>query len=514
MQVVIRYATLAIISLLCASAAAQVEPANTFGLDAGEHAVGFRLLEDDDRSRTVTGGSRGAVHPRPIRTYLWYPAQASRRSQPVRFGRYAALADDDVWPSEIAGELRERLEYSNGPLARSLPAPGFAALLQRPMRAVENAEPLAGPFPLIVIGLGLYYESPITFAATAEYLASRGFAVATAPLVGTHTAIVRLDVVDLETQMRDLEFVIARSRQFPFVDQERLGVVGFDQGGMAGVVLAMRNRDVDAFVSLDSGIQYPHESGLPRSSPHYDPRSLRVPWLHAAVQRNEPAPSAGATSLYDEAVHADRFWLRIEGLGHADFTSYALVDGRGEASGYWGPVTPARAAGHRAVMEYVRHFFGVYLAASDVSSALLDQALRQPLPETGMTLEHRAAAPAPITYDEVVRKIVRGEGDQAVAELRLLAASEPTHPMLTEFSLGRLCISLLYTWNLPEQALPLVEFGADLYPSSARGKVMLGQTYAMLGNVPAAIGAYEEALALLPGNPEITALLERLRDQR
>ena len=188
MQPIIRYATLALLSLLFGSALAQVDSASTFGLEPGEHAVGFRLLEDDDRSRAVTGGSRGAVHPRPIRTYLWYPAQASRRSQPLRFGRYAALADEDVWPSEIAGELRERLKYANGPLARSLPAPSFAALLERPMRAVENAEPLAGPFPLIVIGLGLYYESPITFAATAEYLAGRGFVVATAPLVGTHTA--------------------------------------------------------------------------------------------------------------------------------------------------------------------------------------------------------------------------------------------------------------------------------------------------------------------------------------
>ena len=160
MQPIFRYATLALLSLLFRSALAQVDSTSTFGLEPGEHAVGFRLLEDDDRSRAVTGGSRGAVHPRPIRIYLWYPAQTSRRSQPLRFGRYAALADEDVWPSEIAGELRERLKYSNGPLARSLPAPSFAALLERPMRAVENAEPVAGPFPLIVIGLGLYYESP------------------------------------------------------------------------------------------------------------------------------------------------------------------------------------------------------------------------------------------------------------------------------------------------------------------------------------------------------------------
>ncbi len=303
------------------------------------------------------------------------------------------------------------------------------------MRAVEDAAPQRGPFPLIVIGLGLYYESPVTFSTTAEYLAGRGFVVATAPLVGTHVPIVKLDVQDLETQIRDLEFAIARARQFPFVDRERLGVIGFDQGGMAGIVLAMRNRDVDAYVSLDSGIQYPHASGLPRSSPHFDALALRAPWLHAAGRADQP-PSPEAKSLFDEAVHAERYWLRIESLGHADYTSYALVEGRGEVAGYWAAVTPARAATHRAVMEYVRHFFAAHLTASEVSLALLDQALRGPLPDAGMTLEHRAPSSAPIGYDELVRKVVEGRADEAVAELRTLHATAPEHPLLTEFNLG------------------------------------------------------------------------------
>jgi len=251
----------------------------------------------------------------------------------MQFGRYAQLATDDVWPEDIAPGLRQRLQFANGPLARSLSKTSYSALLARPVRAVENAAPLAGPFPLIVIGLGLYYESPITFATTAEYLAGRGFVVATAPLVGTRTALVRLDVTDLETQMRDLELVIARARQFSFVDAERLGVLGFDQGGMAGVVLAMRNRDVDAFVSLDSGIQYPHASRLPRSSPHYDPLALRVPWLHAASRADGPPRADGGQSLFDQAVHSERYWLRIQDLGHADFTSYALVEAEAMSPG-------------------------------------------------------------------------------------------------------------------------------------------------------------------------------------
>src|SRR5579863_1380764 len=166
-------------------------------------------------------------------------------------------------------------------MGRSLDPAAFEALLQRPMLAAENAKPAAGRFPLIAFGEGLYYESPIAFAALGEFLAGRGFVVVTTPLVGTNSTVVRNDAQDLETQVRDLEFAIARARQLPFVSGDRLGVLGFDQGGMAGVLLAMRNPDVDAFASLDSGIVYPHPSGLPQASPSYDAAALLVPWLQA-----------------------------------------------------------------------------------------------------------------------------------------------------------------------------------------------------------------------------------------
>src|SRR6516225_2496181 len=248
-------------TLLMSVAASAQQPTNVgdrFGLAPGPHAVGFRLLVEEDRSRYVSASDGTGTHARPIRVYVWYPAKAA--STPMRFGRYAALADDDVWPAEISGYSREVLKFSRGPLARSLDPAAFEALLQRPMLAAENARPAAGRFPLIAIGQGLYYESPIAFAALGEFLAGHGFVVVTTPLVGTNSTVVRNDAQDLETQLRDLEFAIARARLLPFVSGDRLGVLGFDQGGMAGVLLAMRNRDVDAFAAVDSGIFYPHPS--------------------------------------------------------------------------------------------------------------------------------------------------------------------------------------------------------------------------------------------------------------
>ena len=131
-----------------------------------------------------------------------------------------------------------------------------------------------------------------------------------------------------------------------------------------------------------------------------------------------------------------------------------------------------------------------------------------------MTLEHRPATQAPISYDELVQQLISGRTDEAIAALRSLAAGSPDDALLTEESLGRLCVSLLYTWNLAQQALPLVEFSLELYPSSGGGKGLLAETQIALRNYPAAIAVYEDLVAQFPGEPSLVSRLEWLRSQR
>ena len=453
-------------SLLFVNAVARAQVAgasNAFRLEPGSYAVGFRLLADEDRSRGITGGVASTTHPRPIRTYLWYPTRAT--AQPMRFARYAALADDDVWPADIAGSLRSTLKYSRRPLARSLDSTTFEALLRQPVTAVEDAKPADGRFPLIVIGPGLYYESSINYAVWGEYLAARGFVVATAPLVGANSPLVRIDAEDLETEVADLEFVIARARTLPFVSPDKLGVVGFDMGGMAGLLMTMRNRDIDAFVSLDSGILFRHPTGLPRISPGYDPAALRVPWLHAT---GRPAPPGSQEkSLFETATYAERYLLVVEGMDHASFTSDGAIDGRQAMPNYWGPSTPAGFEGLRAVRQYVFNFLSAFLGGDADGRAFLSRAPAQAVTSPKITLEHSPAAPPSITYEEFVAAVVAGRGHEAVARLRAVAAVEPSHPLLQLASLQRLSVTLLFTWGLGEEAIPVIEFMNERYPSPA-----------------------------------------------
>jgi dienelactone hydrolase len=484
------------------------------GPESGEYSVGFQLLEEVDTSRMVTGGaSPSSAHPRPIRIYMWYPAKDSEHAKPMLFGRYAELANEDIWAAEIAGSISTALKYSNKVLARSLGSDRFEQLLRQPVGAIETAPALNGPFPLIIIGQGLYYESPIAFAALAEYLAGWGFVVATSPLTGTNSPIVRMNVRDLETYVRDLEYVITRSRGLPFVSQDKLGVFGFDMGGMAGLILTMRNADVDAFASVSSGILYENPEGIPQESPSYDPLSLRVPWLHSVpVYWVKPADSQ-AKSLFDSASHSDRYLLLTNGLGHVDYTSYALIEGRSAMSGYWAASNPAIRDEHNTVDQYVSRFFTAFLKQDSNSLAFLSQDPKHAYAGSTMTLQHRPATPDSITYEEFVQAIVAGQADRAIERVRLLKIKEPDHILLNESYLERLVWSLRDTWGLTGYLIPVINFIVELFPESQGAQQMLAEGYISVGDYPSAIEVYKKLLEKTPKNQYIKTRLEWLQGQ-
>jgi hypothetical protein len=463
----------------------EVTEAEAYGLDPGPFSVGFQLVEERDASRSVTAGNGSATHPRPLRVYVWYPAE--RAAPTMRFGRYAELAEGDIWSAEIAGTESEKLKYANRPLARSLGADGFSALLRKSVLAAENAAPSAGPFPLIVLGVGLYYESPTTFAALGEYLAGRGFVVASAPLMGTNSPVARVVETDLETQVRDLEQVIARARELPFVSRDLLGVLGFDVGGMAGLILTMRSVDVDAYASIGSGLLFEHQSGLPRIAHGYDPLALRVPWFHADRAQNAlPPPNSNQESLFAQATRSDRYLLLIENMDHFDFTSDALVAGPNAMVGYWPPSTPARAASSRTVARYVQRFFAATLAQDRDSRAFLAQAPDDSIPGRKVTIEHRDAMPSSITYEQFIDAVVAGRAAEAIRDLRAAEAVEPNHFMLQQNNLDRAIMSLVFTWGLARETVPVIEFMAERYPSP-RAQGLLAEAYALADDTSAAI---------------------------
>ena len=285
------------------------------GLEASDGAVGFQWLDESDGSRLSP--AKRATHSRGQSVFI---------SGTQRLG---------VGVRSFSGATLSRLRRRMAEADRRRHA-GRAHLFERRTRTLDGSAELRGaasasgsrrrkretaarPIPADCHRRRHLLRITDRVLRARRIPRGRGFVVATTPLSGTSSPLVRVEADDLETQARDLEFVIERVRRFAFVSPERFGVLGFDMGGMVGVILAMRNPDVDAFASLDAGILYPHSSGLPASSPSYNPLALRVPWLHVTeTQRATPSPGSDAPSLFERAVLANRYLMTIDGIGHEE----------------------------------------------------------------------------------------------------------------------------------------------------------------------------------------------------
>jgi dienelactone hydrolase len=504
-----------VLTSVCLTAAASTPPPAWNGLEGGPFEVGFRLVDEIDLARSVRADSTaGATVPRPLRIYLWYPAaSATGQAAPMTFSRYAALANTDVWPASILGPARERTAFSRRPLARSLSPEDLAGLLALPVAAREGAAAAPGQFPVVVVGQGLYYESPVGQAMLCELLASHGFVVVTTPLVGTDSPLVQLNVIDLETQVRDMEAALARARQEPFASPDALAALGHDMGAMAALVLAMRNPAVDGLVTLDAAVLYGHPSGIPIDSPDYDPARLRVPWLHATQRRfgTRPEDHEGP-DLFAEALAADRYLLLTEGLDHSDFTSFALIPNRRSMVAYWPTPAPDAPERYRALCRYIVGFLKASLKADPEARALLTRDPEEVAPGFGFTLEHRAAASSQPTYSDFLNTLLTGDLERARSIASTLAKAEPDGRLLDEAVLKRLGYHLMTSWQLDDEGILVLTLNTELHPESVDARNSLGKGFLLEDNLDAAAPVFRKVLEMDPENAEATLYLSRIEE--
>ena len=91
---------------------------------------------------------------------------------------------------------------------------------------------------------------------------------------------------DMETQARDIEFLISEGSKYPQVDQVMIATMGFSFGGWSHVLGQMRNAKIKEIVSLDGSSIYQYATL--KKSPFAIIEKVEVPFLHMA-QKDIPA---------------------------------------------------------------------------------------------------------------------------------------------------------------------------------------------------------------------------------
>ena len=149
---------LGLAACLPAPAAAQAPPL-WGGLRPGPHAVGYRVewIRDTARAWDDCAG------PRPIQASLWYPAGARAGAPRMRLRDYAhLLGAPEGRPLRTDAERRaaeRRALAVPGP--PGTPGARYDTLMALEALAGHAAAAAPGRFPVVVLGTGWSYESPL-----------------------------------------------------------------------------------------------------------------------------------------------------------------------------------------------------------------------------------------------------------------------------------------------------------------------------------------------------------------
>lgn len=470
-------------------------------LPAGRFTPGFQLIGASDASRSFPAIDGKSVARRPIRIYVWYPAKKSTDER-LRLDDYVRMAREDFRPAMLPVPLAEGIEAGN-----------LKALLDSSAGAVRGAAAGPGKYPILVLGQGLFYESPLSHFVLCEFLASHGYVVATSPLLGTQYRLANLNVEDLETEVRDMEFVLATARALPFAEPDKIGIIGYDLGGMAGLVMSMRNPDVGCFLSLDSGILDRHDSGLPNSHPQYSEARFRIPWMHmtqARLIRPEKERSA-SPSLFERKAFGASYLVHVPTSNHGGFSSYAALGITGAVPGYWGPSEIDPKPVHEAICRTSLAFFDCCLKQDGSGLEKLLLAGPSAGPEKPvLKVEWKKGRPAPPSEAELIHLIIEKGMSEAGPVIDRIRADHPGLHLIDESVLNWLGRHFLYWWGRKVEAIGIFELNASLCPGSWRAHDSLGGAYAEWGRREEAIRSYRKSLELNPENSNARAALERL----
>lgn len=471
------------------------------GLAAGPFTPGFTLIETSDASRSFPDPDGRGATARPMRIYLWYPAGPTSAPR-LKFDDYVLSALGDLRPAALPV-----------PLAKGLAPAALRDLRAASTEAVRDAAPATGRFPVLVFGQGLFFESPVANFLLCEYLASHGYVVAACPLRGTFTRLVNLSVEDIETEVRDMEFAAAEAGRMPGADPARTGVIGFDLGGMAGLLMAMRDLRVDAFLSLDSGILDRHYTGSPATHPQYREERFRVPWMHMTQARFiRAAPDRSATpSLFERKAYGPSYIVHVPTPNHGDFSSYGALGIASVGPGYWSaPLGDGARPLYERLGATALAFCDAWLKGDHGDLDALVRAGARSADGTTFRIEYKEGRPAPPSEAALVDLIIERGPAAARPEIERLREAHPGVTLIAESVLDWLGAHFQYWWGREDEAVGVFELEAQLYPGSWSAHASLGEAFAAGGRTDEAVRCFKKALELDPKNEAVRAALEKL----
>ena len=482
-------------------------------LKNGTYTVGFNhyLAYDSTRTYQRIYDWNNQHIPRPISVSMWYPSKETPNSKDALkvLDYMEILKEEEEWEYLPNEHILNWFYYSN--------TPSNQKHLTESCTAFMNPEPANDKFPVVIYAPS-YQASSIENFALCEYLASHGYIVISSPSRGTDNRFLEGGTErDMETQARDIEFLIREIARMPAADTEHIASMGFSFGGLSNVLVQMRNGNIKAIVSLDGSIKYQYPTL--QKSPFFKLDRFNVPFIHMAqkdipqhvLEEDKIKPELNTQfEFFDSLLYSQAYQLKFHDLTHAYFSTLGVLfqtrDLRQDKS------DAAIMRSYRWVAKYSLKFLDAFLKNDSTAQAFMDRPPADNEVSKGLvSLTSKFPKQGPFTFQDFNE--LAAQADYGLLE-EMYEAIRLKHPSLElpEGRLNNLGLQLAFNPQTSQQGINVFHLATYIYPNSANLYDSLAEAYLFMGEQELAILNFKKSLELDAQNQNAIDRLQQLTE--
>jgi len=483
-------------------------------LNSGKYKVGFKHYAAVDSTRTyqIKNDFNNQFINRPIPISIWYPAtiKNSNSKQLTVLDYLEILKEEEEWKNLPNEFLLDWFPYLWN-------TPQNKAHLSEKATAFSNPTFLDRNFPVIVYAPS-YQASSIENFALFEYLASNGFVVISSPSRGTDTRWLEGGTTkDMETQSRDVEFLLKEIYKYGNIDFDRIALMGFSFGGLSNAITAMKNNDVSAIVSLDGTERYNY--AVLEKSPYFNLDRFTIPYIHFAQKEipkevlnsdKIPAELNYKFQLYDSIKYSNAYSYKFHHLTHSYFSSYGVLftnrDKRQDKS------DAKIMASYKLLSEHTLQFLNATLKNDENAKTYIENnPEKNGFPKSLISKTMKKANETGFDYKDF-NDLSLNQDYQGLIPLYNKTVAKHSNLQLKEGMLNTLGLRLSFNPSKVEQGINVFLLALHIYPKSANLYDSLAEAYLYKKDFNNAITSFEKSLELNPENQNAINRLKQLKE--
>ncbi len=482
-------------------------------LNFGNYSVGFKhyIIFDSTRTYSRIYDYNNQKIPRPIPTSIWFPSQQNidGKEQLKVLDYLEILKEEEEWEYLPNEQILNWFYYAN--------TPDNQGHLKEKTTAYLGLEFADDKFPVIVYAPS-YQASSIENFALCEYLASHGYIVISSPSRGTDTRwFGGNNAKEMETQARDVEFLIKEVSKFPTTNSNKIATIGFSFGGLSNVLAQTRNDKISAVVSLDGTERYQYK--LLKKSPFFEPKKIDIPYIHMAQkdipnevlkEDNIDFKLNSKFQLYDSITNSNVYKLKFHNLTHSYFSTIGVLfqqrDKRQDKN------DSEIMESYKWVSVYTLNFLNAYLkndesALKFIENNPLDNGIKNSI----LTKQAKKANSQRLTFEDF-NELALKQDYNSLYDLYVSTKKENPMMEIPEVNLNTLGLQLVFNPNTSEQGINIFLLATKLYPNSANLFDSLAEAYLFIENKEKAIENFKKSLGLNAQNQNAINRLKQLRE--